>query len=84
MIGSAAPVVVDRQRIVERLRQKQVVDYYTSSGVDIEALLEPYLSGPWPADGTTRTLQDSADINTDLYPRDEFDIPALVSVPGLN
>ena len=84
MIGSDAPVDLDRQAILERLRQKRVLDYYTSSGVDIEALLDPYLSGPWPSDGRSRTLADSTDINTDLYPRDEFDIPALVALPGLN
>jgi spermidine synthase len=81
MMGSDAPIEVSSQRILERLRLRKVSDYFAASGVDIEALLGPALTGPWRQDGKSRALEPG-DINTDLYPRDEFDIPNPFDVPG--
>ena len=80
MMGSDAPIEVNSQRILERLRYRKVSDYFAASGVDIETLLGPALTGPWRSDGKSRALEPG-DINTDLYPRDEFDIPNLFDVP---
>jgi hypothetical protein len=48
--------------------------------VDIEAVLGPYLAGAWQSDGRSGA-RSNGDINTDLYPRDEFDIPPLIDLP---
>jgi hypothetical protein len=51
-----------------------VRDYYQRAGIDIGALMQPYLDtlpgrfGP-EFDRTTLT-----DVNTDLFPKDEFDL----------
>jgi hypothetical protein len=83
MMGSDAPIEMNGPAILERLRQPAVASYFELSGVNIEAMLQPYLAGPWIADGQSRERQDRGDINTDLRPRDEFDIPALIRLPGL-
>jgi spermidine synthase len=83
MMGSDAPIDMNGPAILERLRRPAVASYFGLSGVDIEAMLQPYLAGPWSADGQSRRRPDEGDINTDLRPRDEFDIPALIHLPGL-
>ena len=75
LLGSRDPIVIDRERIRTRLSDPAVQAYYDSSGVDIEELLAPYIDHP-PAmfdPGSDRSTM--VDINSDLFPRDEFDIP---------
>ena len=55
----------------------------TPVGVDIETMIGPYLSGPVNADGQSGERPDPGDINTDLRPRDEFDIPPLIRLPAM-
>lgn len=83
MMGSEAPIDVNPQAILERLRQRTVSEYFGSAGVDVESLLRPYLAGPWRSDGQWPMNTTSENLNTDLYPRDEFEIPPLVTLPGL-
>jgi spermidine synthase len=83
LMGSDAPINVNGPAILERLRRPKVASYFVLSGVDIETMLGPYLAGPWLADGQSREQSAPGDINTDLHPRDEFDIPALIHLPGL-
>ena len=83
MMGSDAPIEVNGPAILERLRRPEVASYFGLSGVDIETMLGPYLAGPWRADGQSRERPNGGDINTDLHPRDEFDIPPLIRLPGL-
>jgi spermidine synthase len=83
MMGSDAPIEMNGPAIHERLRQPAVASYFGLSGVDIEAMLQPYLAGPWSEDGRSRERPDAGDINTDLRPRDEFDIPPLIRLPGI-
>jgi spermidine synthase len=80
MMGSDTPIEVDSQKVLERLHSVEVSDYFAWAGVDIETLLRPALRGPWRSDGKSRGLEPG-DINTDLYPRDEFDIPNPFDVP---
>ena len=83
MMGSDAPIEVNGAAIMERLRRPEVMSYFGLSGVDIGTMLEPYVAGPLPADGRAADGSNGGDINTDLRPRDEFDIPALIQLPGL-
>ena len=80
MMGSDAPIEVNSHAILERLRHRKVSDYFASSGVDIETLLAPAVAGPWHSDGQSRAIEPS-DINTDLHPRDEFDLPNPFAIP---
>jgi spermidine synthase len=83
LMGSDAPIDVNAEAILERLRRQNVRDYFATSGVDIESLLGPYLARPWRSDGRSPVGATVGNVNTDLYPRDEFDIPPLVTLPGL-
>jgi spermidine synthase len=70
-IGSNAPIVFDREAVLARAAASRA--YYEAAGVDLEALLRPYLEAPrrfTPDDPRTRS-----ELNTDMFPRDEFDLP---------
>lgn len=79
VIGSDAPIGVDAAAMQARLADRRVRDYYTAAGINIQDLLEPYLSG-WRLFGPD-DARPATDLNTDLYPRDEFELPALLRVP---
>jgi spermidine synthase len=72
MVGSSEPIAFDASVI--RARVMAVRDYYSEAGIDIMGLVGPYLAaeptrfGPGDARKTT-------DLNTDLFPRDEFSLP---------
>jgi hypothetical protein len=80
MIGSNAPIVIDRDRVVQRLKVSAVTDYFRMAGVNIEELLYPYLTGAGRTYDPSHDRTGLHDINTDLSPRDEFAIPALVDL----
>jgi predicted membrane-bound spermidine synthase len=76
LIGSNAPIQVDRALVERRLADPAVRRHYSEAGVDIERLLVDMLAtarlfGPDPA----RLVV--ADVNTDADPRDEFEIPEI-------
>jgi hypothetical protein len=48
-------------------------DYYAAAGIDIVALLQPYLESAAEAVGPDAPV--ATDLNTDLFPRDEFALP---------
>jgi spermidine synthase len=71
LIGSRTPIVLDREAIARRLQDPVTGAYYDRLGIRIRDLLEPQVFAPAPlARGPATT-----DLNTDLFPRDEFDIP---------
>ena len=72
IMGSSNPIEIDRGAIRRRLDDPEVQAYYANGGINIRDLMNARL-------GTIRTfaLSDAeraqiSDINTDLYPRDEF------------
>jgi spermidine synthase len=73
LLGSSQPIAFDRDTIASRLADAPVRDYYRRAGIDIERLMAPYLSEParYGPDFPRDTLTD---YNTDLFPRDEFDL----------
>jgi predicted membrane-bound spermidine synthase len=73
MMGSNAPIVFDRAAIVQRLAEPAVQKHYTDGGIDIGRLLAPMLVG-WQTFDPTYDRSAFTDINTDLHPRDEFEI----------
>jgi spermidine synthase len=73
-LGSREPIEFEPTTIAARAADPAVRDYYQRAGIDIGALMQPYLDtlpgrfGP-EFDRTTLT-----DVNTDLFPKDEFDL----------
>ena len=73
LIGSNDPIQVDRAAIDARLDDAATRQYFGRAGIDIRKLLATYLDAPTlytPA----YPRQQLADVNTDLFPKDEFDL----------
>ncbi|MCA1963343.1 MAG: hypothetical protein LDL31_05300 [Prosthecobacter sp.] len=78
-IGSQEPIEVSEQDLRRRLTHMEVRHHFRLAGVDVQRLLTPFtqvnfksrLIGP---DHDRTTL---GEVNTDLFPRDEFHLPAL-------
>jgi spermidine synthase len=77
-IGSTRPIVFDRPAAQARLSDPRVHSHYESAGVDIDALLSTYLEAPL-FHGPDDPRDNNAEVNTDLFPRDEFDIRPVTS-----
>jgi spermidine synthase len=77
LIGSNDPVVFERDPIMARLASAHVRNYFGRAGVDIERFLAHYLADVQVigADQDRAALQD---INTDLFPRDEYNLPRVL------
>jgi spermidine synthase len=73
LLGSDQPIEVNRETIAARIADPRVRDHYARAGVDIEALIKEYLVKPvsYTPDFNRAALTD---FNTDLFPRDEFDL----------
>lgn len=78
-IGSNEPIPLDPAVFDQRISTPSIQDYYGLAGIDLLELLEPYFDPEArfvvldPGfDRSTLT-----DINTDLFPKDEFALPAL-------
>jgi hypothetical protein len=80
VLGSLSPIDLNGDAVAARVASRHVRDYYTLAGVDIEALLAPYLKG-WQVFDATIEGPGEGDINTDLAPRDEFNIPPVLDLP---
>lgn len=72
LLGSNQPIVIDATAVRQRLHAPVVRDYFLRSGVDVAPLIEPYLSGNPRIYGPDDPRPDASDINSDLFPRDEF------------
>ena len=71
-IGSNKPIAFDRGHS-RRLQDPAVRSHYLRGGVDIEALLAPYLRAPGPQRIEAAAAR-AGDLNEDLFPRDEFGV----------
>ena len=70
LIGSVTPIAFDSDALAARLSDRPISDYLQDAGADLTTLRANFSgqTGRWsPAD---RRL--GSDINTDLFPRDEF------------
>jgi predicted membrane-bound spermidine synthase len=73
LIGSNEPIPMDRAAIDKRLAAPDAHRYFDRAGINLRQLLAIYLDAPviyTPASSRDRLV----DINTDLFPRDEFDL----------
>jgi spermidine synthase len=73
LIGSNDPIPMDRAAIEARLADPATREYFDRAGVEVSKLLATYLDAP-----TVYTpaypRQQLVDVNTDLFPKDEFDL----------
>jgi spermidine synthase len=73
LIGSNAPIDADRAAVLRRAADPRVRRHYTAAGIDIERMLTEYLASP-AYYGPTFDRRSLTDVNTDLFPRDEYDL----------
>jgi len=73
-LGSETPIRFDAKAIEQRLRDPAVRLHYLRAGIDIDALLAPYLGAPGPRHIDAGPAHHH-DLNHDLFPRDEFSVP---------
>ena len=75
VFGGNQPIVFDAPAIRERLARPEVREHFERAGVDILALLEPYLAREPRVIGPDHDRSQLQDINTDLFPKDEYGVP---------
>lgn len=75
VLGSATPIAFEPERIKARLADPAVQRYYFTAGVDIQALLAPFLATPPRVLRAAGPATPRIDLNEDLFPRDEFGVP---------
>jgi spermidine synthase len=73
LIGSRQPIQMDRPAIDARLADPRTREYFGAAGIDIERLVKGYLEAPIVY-GPDFPRQQLTDIDTDLFPKDEFDL----------
>jgi spermidine synthase len=74
LIGSNEPFDIHAQEIATRVTDPRVRDHYARAGVDIVALLAPYLEAASAPIGPEFNRATLVDVNTDLFPKDEYDL----------
>lgn len=72
LIGSEGPLALDRERIRARLRERFTRVHFDLGAVAIEALIEDALARPVEALGPEVDRSRLTDVNTDLFPKDEY------------
>ena len=72
LIGSNDPIVLDWEAVKERIGVPFTVEHFRRAEVDIAGLIEPFRE-------ELRVIEPSlhavGEINTDLFPKDEFELP---------
>jgi hypothetical protein len=76
LIGSSQPIVFDRASEAARLSDPRVRDHYEVAGIDIDSLLSMYLDAP-VIHGPEDARDGEVETNTDLFPRDEYDLSPI-------
>ena len=73
LIGGLAPIELDRDAIAARLDASGAREYYAAAGIDIDRMFAEYLANP-ARYGPEFPRESLLDFNTDLFPKDEFDL----------
>jgi spermidine synthase len=74
LLGSNEPFHVDPASIAARLADARVRDHYRRAGIDIAALVTSYLEQASARIGPDFDRSRLVDVNTDLFPKDEYDL----------
>ena len=74
LLGSSQPVRFDRAEILARAEGAHVRQHFQRAGIDIVELVRQYSEAPSAVFDHTFDRTALTDINTDLFPKDEFDL----------
>ena len=74
LLGSSQPIVFDRAVLAARIADPRVREHYRRAGIDIARLMDDFLASEPGRYGPDLDRSTLTDFNTDLYPRDEFDL----------
>ncbi len=79
LIGSPDPIQASADDLRRRLGYLEIRDHFSRAGIPIRELLAPYTQVDYRAHLISPGFDRSqlGEINTDLFPRDEFHLPAL-------
>ncbi len=77
LIGSRQPFTIDRAAIDARLADPWTRNHFASAGIEIEPLLAESLAS-LTMHGPDFPRASLTDFNTDLFPKDEFDLSPIV------
>lgn len=72
LIGSMEPIVLDWDRLGARLADPFTKDHFQRADIDIAGQIEPFKKSLRVIDPATYASQG---VNTDLFPKDEFQLP---------
>ena len=75
VIGSNQPIAFDADSVRRRLQDPRARSHYARAFVDIGPLVDGYLARTPRVFGPHDDRSAFADINTDLFPKDEFSVP---------
>jgi spermidine synthase len=76
LVGSDRPIESQLARLRDRAREPATRAYYARAGIDVVAMVEQLLSSRRRSYGPQFDRSRIVDVNTDLYPRDEYLLPA--------
>jgi spermidine synthase len=74
-IGSEQPIAADPQDILRRLADPFTAEYYQRVTPDLRPLLANLLDGKFTRQSPRVRIREPRDLNSDLFPRDEFMVP---------
>ena len=73
LLGSKQPIVIDRPAIMARLADAGTREHFVAAEIDIAQLMARFLADPVTY-GPEFPRVSLTDVNTDLFPKDEFDL----------
>jgi predicted membrane-bound spermidine synthase len=72
MVGTMEPIVFDPAAFNTRIDRPFTVAYYAKAGINAKELLAPFLATNIESFRVDRRSFDLSDVNTDLFPREEY------------
>jgi len=71
-LGSMSAIPFDRATISARMQNSFTHEYYARAGIDLDAILSPFLTPDPETYGPSFDRTPLVDLNRDLFPKDEF------------
>jgi len=74
LVGSNDAIVVDRDAVRRRISEPAVREHFRWGNIDIHEQMRDYIHAPFQHYGPSHDRAALTDINTDLFPKDEFSL----------
>ena len=74
-VGGEEAIDIDLATIARRMGDPFTVEHYRQIGMDVRPLLRDLFLGRFDRYNPETTREPATDLNSDLYPRDEFGVP---------